>query len=72
MGEKLFNPFWRNALAILHQLLVKKPKLSTNKRIIKIHVKKMYENEVRYVNSVLIKEAYEGFAFRNKDRVNLE
>ena len=60
------------SVAVLSDKILKKPKLSTNKSIIKIHVKKMYENEVRYVNSVLIKEAYEGFAFRNKDRVNLK
>lgn len=57
-------------VAVLSDEILKKPKISTTKRIIKIHVKKMYENEVRYVNSVLIKEAYEGFAFRNKDRLN--
>lgn len=58
------------SVAVLNEEILKKPKLSTNKRLIKIRVKKMYEDEVRYVNSVLIKEAYEGFAFKNKDRVN--
>lgn len=60
------------SVSVLSDEILKKPKLSTNKKIIKIHVKKMYEDEVRYVNSVLIEEAYEGFAFRDKDRVNLK
>lgn len=60
------------SVAVLSDKILKKPKLSSNKGTIKIHVKKMYENEVRYVNSVLIKEAYEGFAFKDKDRVNLK
>ncbi len=60
------------SVAVLNEEILKKPKLSTNKRLIKIRVKKMYEDEVRYVNSVLIKEAYEGFAFKNKDRVNIK
>lgn len=58
-------------VAVLGDEILKKPKLNKNKRIIRIHVKKMYENEVRYVNSLLIKEACEGFAFKNKDRVDL-
>ena len=58
------------SVAVLREEVLKKPKLNSDKRIIKIHVKKMYENEVRYVNSVLIKEACEGFAFSNKDRIN--
>lgn len=58
------------SVVTLSDEILKKPKLSYNKGIIKIHVKKMYEDEVRYVNSVLIKEAYEGVAFRSKDRIN--
>lgn len=58
------------SVAVLREEILKKPKLNSDKRIIKIHVKKMYENEVRYVNSVLIKEACEGFAFSNKDRIS--
>lgn len=58
------------SVAVLSDEVLKKPKINFNKRIIKIHVKKMYENEVRYVNSMLINAAYEGFAFRNRDRVS--
>ena len=57
-------------VAVLSDEILKKPKLNFNKRIIKIHVKKMYEDEVKYINSMLINAAHEGFAFRNRDRVS--
>lgn len=58
------------SVATFSDEFLKKPKLNPNKKIIKIHVKKMYENEVRYVNSMVIRAAYEGFAFKSEDRVN--
>lgn len=58
------------SVAVFSDEILKQPKLNPNKKIIKIHVKKIYEKEVRYINSILIKEAYEGCAFRNKDRFN--
>lgn len=33
--------------------------------------RKLYENEVKYVNSALMDEAKAGFAFRDKERVAL-
>lgn len=58
------------SVATFSDKFLKKPKLNPNKKIIKISVKKMYENEVKYVNSMLMREAYEGYAFRSEDRVN--
>lgn len=60
------------SVAFFSNELLKKTKGNPNKKIFTIRVKKMYENEVKYVNSVLMKEACEGFAFRNRDRVNIE
>ena len=37
---------------------------------ITIRVKKIYINEVRYINSILVKEANAGFAFKDKNRVD--
>ncbi len=59
-------------LAVFSDEILKKPKWNSNKGIITTHVKKIYENEVKYVNSELIKNAYEGFAFRNEDRVDIK
>lgn len=58
----------KNILAFSDDVL-KKPKLNSNKKSIIIRTKKIYENEVRYVNSELIMESNEGFAFRDKNRV---
>ena len=58
------------SVATFSNEVLKKPKWNPKKRVLTIHVKKLYEKEVRYVNSVLIKEAYEGFAFKNEDRIN--
>lgn len=55
-------------VTILDNEILKKP--ISNGQLIKIRVKKIYENDIRYVNSLLIKEAYEGFAFKNKDRID--
>lgn len=51
--------------------ILRKPKLNPDRKSITIRTKKIYENEVRYINSVLMKEAHEGFAFRNKDRIEI-
>lgn len=59
-------------LAVFSDKILKKPKWNPNKKIITIHLKKIYENEVKYVNSELVKTAYEGFAFRNEDRVDIK
>lgn len=58
------------SVAVFSDEVLKKPKLNPDKKIITIRVKKIYEKEVKYINSVLIKEAYEGFAFRNKERID--
>lgn len=60
------------SVAFFSNEFLKKPKWNPNKKILTIRVKKIYENEVKYVNSVLMKEACEGFAFRDRDRVNIE
>lgn len=57
------------SVAVFRDEILKKPTLNPSKKMITFHVKKMYENDVRYVNSTLIKEACEGFAFQNKNRV---
>lgn len=57
------------SVAVFSDEFLKKPKLNPTKKLIKIHVKKMYESEVKYVNSMIINAAYEGFTFRKKDRV---
>ena len=49
--------------------VLKRPRLSLDRKSIKLRVKKIYESEVRYVNSALIRESHEGFAFRDKNRV---
>ncbi len=53
----------------LRDEVLKKPKLSLDRRTITIRVKIIYENEVRYVNDALINAAYEGLAFKNKSKV---
>lgn len=59
------------SVAVFSDEILRKPKLNFKKGIINFHVKKMYEKEVEYINFVLKKEAYEGFAFKNKDRINI-
>lgn len=60
------------SVSIFSDEVLKKPKFNSNKRIIQIRVKRIYENEVRLVNSILMEKAYEGFAFTNKDRINIK
>ncbi|MCM1193828.1 MAG: DUF4238 domain-containing protein [Butyrivibrio sp.] len=59
-------------VAFFSNEILRKPKLNSDRKSITIRTRKMYENEVRYVNSVLLSEAQEGVAFRSKDRVELE
>lgn len=56
---------------ILNDEVLKKPRISMNKKLITIHVRKIYEREVEYLNSALIREAHEGIAFKDKTRVML-
>lgn len=58
------------SVAIFSDEFLKKPKLSPNKKVLTIHVKKMYENEVKYVNSMIIRAAYEGYVIKSRDRIN--
>lgn len=58
-------------VAVFSNEVLKKPKLKLDGKSITIHVKKIYKDDVRYVNSVLVKEAHEGVAFRDKDRVDI-
>lgn len=55
-------------VAIFDDKVLKKPKMNSDK--ITIRVKKIYINEVRYINSILVKEANAGFAFKDKNRVD--
>lgn len=57
------------SVVVLRDEVLKKPKLSLDRRTITIRVKRIYENEVRYVNDALINAAYEGLAFKNKSKV---
>ncbi len=56
-------------IVVLPDNILKKPKLNPIKKEITIHVRKIYEDEVRHLDSILIKEASEGFAFKTKHRV---
>ncbi|MCM1046427.1 MAG: DUF4238 domain-containing protein [Candidatus Gastranaerophilales bacterium] len=58
----------RNVVVFSNEVL-RKPKLNPDGKSITIRTRKIYENEVRYVNSVLLKEANEGVAFREKGRI---
>lgn len=58
-------------VAIFSNDVLKKPILNPDKSTITIRVRKVYEKEVRYVNSMLEKEACEGVVFRDKNRVSL-
>lgn len=55
-------------VTVLSDEVLKKPKLSSDKKIL-INVKKIYENEVKYLNSMLINAVHEGFAFKSENRV---
>ncbi len=56
-------------LTVFSSEVLKKPKWNPYNNSLTFRVKKVYENEVKYVNSVLINEAYEGFVFRDKSRI---
>lgn len=58
-------------VAVFSNEVLKKPKLNPDRKSITIRTRKIYENEVRYVNSALMDEAQEGIAFRDKGRVAL-
>lgn len=49
--------------------VLKRPKRNQIKKEIIIRLRKVYEREVEYLNSALIREAHEGVAFRDKSRV---
>lgn len=57
------------SVVVFNDEVLKEPKINKNKKIITIHVRKIYEREVEYLNSALIREAHEGVAFRDKSRV---
>ena len=57
------------SVVVLRDEVLKKPKLSLDRKSITVHVKKIYENEVKYVNEALIYAAYEGLAFKDKSKV---
>lgn len=57
------------SVVVLRDEVLKKPKLSLDRKSITVRVKKIYENEVKYVNDALINAAYEGLAFKDKSKV---
>lgn len=58
-------------LAVFSKEVLRAPKLSQDGKTITIRARKIYKDDVRYVNSVLMDEAQEGVAFRDKGRVSL-
>lgn len=58
-------------ILLLQKEDLKRPKWNQIKEELIIRVRKVYEKEVEYVNSVIIKEAHEGVAFRDKNRVRI-
>lgn len=60
----------KNVVVFSNEVL-RKPKLNSDRKSITIRTRKIYENEVRYVNSALMDEAQEGIAFRDEGRVEL-
>ena len=59
------------SVTVFDDEVLKRPKWNQNKKIITIRVRKVYEKEVEYVNSVIIKEAHDGIAYRDKSRVRI-
>lgn len=57
------------SVAVFSNEVLKRPRMSRDRHSIAIRVKKVYESEVRYVDSMLVKEAREGFVFKDKGRV---
>lgn len=54
------------SIAEFSKEVFRKPKMNTDGHSITIHVKKIYAHDVKYVNSILMKDAQEGFAFKSK------
>lgn len=54
------------SVVVFNDEVLKKPKINMNKKLITIHVRKIYEREVEYLNSALIREAHDGVAFRDE------
>ncbi len=52
--------------------VLKKPQPIIGSKNIKLSVKKIYENEVKRINSYFFHDCLEGIAFRNKDTVSIE
>lgn len=59
-------------VSVFDKDVLKKPKWSSDTRTIRIRVKKIYENEVQYVNTMLMSEPCVSFAFRDKNRIKME
>ena len=59
-------------VAMFSNEVLKKPRVNPDGRTITIRVRRVYENEVRYVDSMLMKESHKGFAFRDRERVFFE
>ncbi|MBD5158626.1 MAG: DUF4238 domain-containing protein [Butyrivibrio sp.] len=58
------------SVAVFSDEVLKKPKVNRENKLL-IRVKKIYENDVKYINSVQIKEAYDGFAFKDRNKITL-
>lgn len=50
----------------------RRPRINNETGKIRIHVKKIYENEVGFINGEVLKTSKIGFAFKNKDRVDVK
>lgn len=59
-------------VAVFSSEVLKKPQLNPDRRTITIRVRKVHESEVRYVDSMLLKESHEGVVFRDRERVLFE
>ncbi len=59
------------SVATFSDEVLKKPKLNSHSRSITIRVKKIYENEVKYVDDVLIKHSHDGYAFKDESKIAL-
>ncbi len=55
---------------IFDDYLLTKPSISIDKKKIKFHIRKMYENHVKYINSVIMENCKEGFIFQNEKRIS--
>lgn len=59
------------SVVVFNDEILKQPKVTRDNKSIKLRVKKIYENDVKYINGFLVKEAYDGFAFRDKNEAVL-